>query len=918
MVVCFDPPTNLKSFIQRRGRARAQESRLVMIMSEEAAKKHIEWAELEAEMKKKYEDETREIEHLANLEEEKTPDIPPFRIAKTGAQLDFDQAKSHLEHACTCITSRQYFDPRPFYIKHETQVSQHGPPIIKATVVLPNSFPPHLRRFEGAQSWDSEKNATKDAAFQAFVALHGAGLIDDHLMPLRAELGDIETRAAQVGVSELWNPWPKIARAWDTATTVSTRQLCLVDHNGQAMLEVDASLPGAFPNITAFKLYWDQTHPWTIEVGKLATASISDLRPDQSMTLIDLAYGHRWEVRNLPHVLHLQSSQDLPFHEAVGQRAPEEDILDKCFLVRYSNGHKINVPFYYESWLLSRPPLDTVQNSIPPELLEEPVEVPWVALRKWSKWQDFLHKTVNKVTVAPSTKPYQSIRPASHCRVDGVHVSVVQFGALLPTIIHTIETYLIADELSKTILRDLEISNLDLIVTAISSSAAREPTNYQRFEYLGDSILKLLTSTNVAAIHKFILTKAFTGRKWRPLYVEELRKVDTESPGSRDISTKTLADVVESLIGASFLDGGMNKALDCIRIFIPEIEWHTLDATRNMLADPKPINHELPSTLIPLEGLLGYTFQNKTLAMEAMTHTSFGLGSETGSCMERLEFIGDAILDDIIVSLVWDCGQEYGHYEMSLLRAASVNKDLLGFLMMEWAYTQEATSISSSYNNSNHTTAPAVVDSETIRIPIWKLMRHSSQSLGGAQSLTEEIHAAERGEILRAMREAPDYPWARLAHLQIPKCFSDLFESILGAVWVDSGSMQACKQIAERAGILPYLRRLIKDGVAVAHPKNRLGELVARSGNKKISYVRELRRANSEGEAEAESGNDGDNNGKGKGKGFKEWICRVIVGGELLVEVGAGVSREEIVTKAADVAYNLLRFGDATGDVVMT
>lgn len=501
LVVCFDPPTNLKSFIQRRGRARAQESRLVMIMSEESSPNHIEWDELEMEMKQKYEDESREIDHLAS-QDEKTPEIPPFRVAKTGAQLDFDQAKSHLEHVCTSITSRQYFDSRPFYIMHETQVSQRGPPIIKATVVLPNSFPSHLRRFQGAQSWFSEKNATKDAAFQAFVALYEAEMVDDHLMPLGAELGDIETRPAQVGASELWNPWPTIAHAWDTSTEVSMRQLCLADHNGQVMLKVDASLPGAFPDITAFNLYWDQTHPWTIEVGKLATVSISDLRPDQSMAMIDLAYGHRWKVQNLPHVLHLQSSQDLPFHEAVGQRAPEEDTLDKCFLIRYSKGFKSNIPFFYESWLLSRPPLDLVQTGIPPELLEEPVDVPWVALRKWSKRKDFLHQTLKSVTVAPSKKPYHSIRPASHCRVDGVHVSVVQFGALLPSIIHTIETYLIADELSKTILQDLEISNLDLIVTAISSSAARESTNYQRFEYLGDSILKLLTSTNVAAIRK--------------------------------------------------------------------------------------------------------------------------------------------------------------------------------------------------------------------------------------------------------------------------------------------------------------------------------------------------------------------------------------------------------------------------------
>ncbi|RYP68014.1 hypothetical protein DL771_006937 [Monosporascus sp. 5C6A] len=844
LVVCFDPPTNLKSFIQRRGRARARESRLIMMAPAESSQ-HMEWTQLEIEMKKKYEDELREIQRLANLEEEGSPDIPPFRVAKTGAQLDLDQAKSHLEHVCTSLTSRQYFDSRPYYLKRETEVSRTGPPMIKETVVLPVSFPPHLRRFEGSRVWYSEKNATKDAAFQAFVALYEAGLVNDHLMPLKEELEYAETRAATVDVNNLWDPWLEIARSWDTATSVSVRKLRLINQCGHVISEFDAGLPSAFPDVPAFNIYWDKANQWRIEVGEAHVVPKAGLKPNQSMALIDLAYGHRWQVHDSPHVLHLQSATDLPFQQTVGRQPIEEGIFEPCFLIRYEN----RFPFFYESWLPSRPSPDLVKERLRDTLLEEPVDVPWLALKKWRRRRDFLHPVNGNASATSSTKPYQSIRPASRCTVDGVHVSVVRFGALIPSIMHKIEVYLVVDELCKTVLKELAFSDLSLVATAISSSAAREATNYQRLEFLGDTILKLLTSVSVAA-----------------------------NP-----------DVVESLIGASLLDGGMSKALACIRTFIPEIEWHTLGAARDILASQRPRKEKLPSTLSPLEKLIGYSFHNKALAGEAMTHASFNLGQLTDACMERLEFIGDAVLDNIIVSSLWKYERELTHQEMHLYRTASVNGDLLGFLVMEWTYLQEATSILED---------GTTVESQ-VRIPVWKLMRHSSQSLSEAQSVTEEKVAIERTDILRCMREGSEYPWALLAHLQIPKSFSDLFESILGAVWVDSGSMDACREVVERAGILPYLRRLLADRVDVTHPKNKLGELAA-SDQKEVAYEIELRR-------------------RADGDGSKEWVCRVFVGDEFLVEVGGGVSREEVVTKAADVGYNkLLRGEGATRDEVMT
>ena len=68
LVLCFDRPSNLKSFIQRRGRARQAHSRFVIMFSDEERKKLNEWQILEAEMKKMYMDDMRKLKELERLE----------------------------------------------------------------------------------------------------------------------------------------------------------------------------------------------------------------------------------------------------------------------------------------------------------------------------------------------------------------------------------------------------------------------------------------------------------------------------------------------------------------------------------------------------------------------------------------------------------------------------------------------------------------------------------------------------------------------------------------------------------------------------------------------------------------------------------------------------------------------------------
>ena len=68
IVICFEQPPNLKSFIQRRGRARSKRSKFVVMFPKGQEKALLEWQELEAEMKKKYMDDMRHLEEIKRLE----------------------------------------------------------------------------------------------------------------------------------------------------------------------------------------------------------------------------------------------------------------------------------------------------------------------------------------------------------------------------------------------------------------------------------------------------------------------------------------------------------------------------------------------------------------------------------------------------------------------------------------------------------------------------------------------------------------------------------------------------------------------------------------------------------------------------------------------------------------------------------
>jgi ERCC4-related helicase len=85
LVICFDGPSNLKSFVQRRGRARDQKSNFVMMVSEnDVSTNKINWQALEEGMVKAYQEERMVLDAMLQLEHSEENCSMRYEIQSTG------------------------------------------------------------------------------------------------------------------------------------------------------------------------------------------------------------------------------------------------------------------------------------------------------------------------------------------------------------------------------------------------------------------------------------------------------------------------------------------------------------------------------------------------------------------------------------------------------------------------------------------------------------------------------------------------------------------------------------------------------------------------------------------------------------------------------------------------------------------
>jgi len=90
---------------------------------------------------------------------------------------------------------------------------------------------------------------------------------------------------------------------------------------------------------------------------------------------------------------------------------------------------------------------------------------------------------------------------------------------------------------------------------------------------------------------------------------------------------------------------------------------------------PPPSPPPSPPPLREVEAILGYKFKNKLLLEEAFTHGTYG--AENGLSYERLEYIGDSVLNLMITTELFHAYPTLAPGPLTRLRAANVDTEKL-------------------------------------------------------------------------------------------------------------------------------------------------------------------------------------------------------------------------------------------------
>ncbi|CAK4028247.1 Dicer 2 [Lecanosticta acicola] len=894
LVICFEPPKNLVSFVQRRGRARQQDSKYFLFIAEDDPKRNSQkWSDLEASMKAAYMDEARQL--AEHLDDDLEISDSTYHVPSTGALLTFENAKSHLYHFCSVGTlqSSQFVDLRPEFETHQDPSTGEW----AASVDLPAFVHPSLRYASSSRAWKSESMAIKEAAFEAYIALHKAGLINDNLLPLVKDYGPdpgqqhlnqpslVEVPQRKSSWRDMWSRHTAGARQW-----YSSRVSIALD--GQIIVQMVLWTPDKMTSMDTFQLFWNPkvTYDVTFHSIDQKTVNMDELLIVRECTGHILRSVHSSRMTGDDDFAMLMTpGEDFSWTwldsiqgelSATDANAHANDPMEVGLVrVKGQTGH----PFFFHG----------IQASGQADVSAE------VVASTFPKRKDFLHPIPQGNLGAMAFTGRQGLR-ASECTIDKLPAKFALFSAFVPSIMHRLDVDMLAQELDKTLLQSVGIHNNELLVEAISSPAAGEAKDYNRLEYLGDSVLKHCTELQVISQHpcwpesfltverdrivrntnlanaamdmgldKYVLSKVFTGAKWKPLYVSQLLASTQER---REMSTKTLADVVEALIGAAYVDGGFDKAFKCIKTLLSGETWNTSDECLSALVGD--IGSTDYKNIHLLERLIGHSFNHPALFVEAITHASFSSNC-TGLSYERLEFLGDSVLDMLVTPQLFAHPRRLKHWELHRAHEALVNSHFLGYCCLRYViHTEKCDIVADDVRQEIETSSRPVHLRDFLRAG-RPLMPLRQQAIARFEKLQPEIE--------QALEHGDEYPWSELMALNPPKFFCDLVESILGAIFIDTrGDLGICEAFAEKLGILKYMRRLLEEHVETINPKERLGVVADQD---EVKYV------NGQQEDENE---------------VKSYSCTVRVGNEDVVTVSHCGSRDEAEVKAARQACKQL------------
>ncbi|ESR41919.1 hypothetical protein CICLE_v10010912mg [Citrus x clementina] len=430
--------------------------------------------------------------------------------------------------------------------------------------------------------------------------------------------------------------------------------------------------------------------------------------------------------------------------------------------------------------------------------------------------QNYLSKCRQQKQKEPSKISFEL--PPELCRIIMAPISLSTFYSFtfVPSIMHRLQSLLLAVNL-KNMLLDHCMQNVTIptikVLEAITTKKCQEDFHLESLETLGDSFLKYAASQQLfktyqnnhegllsvkkeriisnAALCKlgceqklpgFIRTESFDPKMWiipgdnsgsYELNDDSLfngRKIYVT--GRKKVKSKTVADVVEALIGAFLSTGGENVGLIFLDRIGIKVDFVNVPYQRQF-----QVHAERLVNVRHLESLLNYSFRDPSLLVEALTHGSYML-PEIPRCYQRLEFLGDAVLDYLITVYLYNKYPGLSPGYLTDMRSASVNNDCYAL--------------------------------SSVKHGLHKHILHASHELYKRINIT--VDSFEKLSL------GSTFGWESVT--SFPKALGDIIESLAGAIFVDSG----CNREVVFQSIRPLLEPMITPETMRFHPVRELTE----------------------------------------------------------------------------------------------
>ncbi|KAL6221580.1 hypothetical protein ACLB2K_004976 [Fragaria x ananassa] len=793
LVIRFDLPETVASFIQSRGRARMPQSEYVFLVNSGSQKE----LDLIENFRKDEDRMNMEISFRTSSETFISPEEQTYKVASSGASITSGYSISLLHQYCSKLPHDEYYVPSPeFYFLGDLEGTI-------CHIILPSNAPMH--QIVSAPQFSME-DAKRDACLKAIEELHKLGALSDYLLPLQdnanvEELlqdssdsdslededsrGELHEMLVPAVLKESWNksedlvtlssyyiqfdPYPndRIYRSFGlfvkAPLPAEAESMELDLHLAHGRSVMTKLVPSGFAEFVKDEILLAQNFQemflkfildrseFVSEFVPLGKYEFSGSSSSTFYLLLPVTLGENdkisidWRIikkclsspvfRGPGHAMDSKITSS-GIRLASGYTSISE-VEDSIVYVSYKKSFYFitNVSGERNAYSLYKEdpePLmyvDHLSKKFDISLIYP--EQPLLCAKPVFSLHNLLHNRRQEDSEAQQLDEYFIYLPPELCelKVIGFSKDIGSSVSLLPSIMHRLENLLVAIELKHVLCTSFpegaEVT-AQRVLEALTTEKCQERFSLERLELLGDAFLKFAVGRHFFLLHALLDEGQLTRKRSNVVNNSNLLKLatrsnlqvyirdqpfepsqffalgrpcnnicDQETIGSIDsqdlcsavkhshdrevrcskghhwLHKKTIADVVEALVGAFIVDSGFKAATAFLRWIGIKVEFKASEVTKVCIASSRYIPLAACIDIAALETSLGYKFLHRGLLLQAFVHPSYNKNG--GGCYQRLEFLGDAVLDYLITSYLYSVYPKLKPGHMTDLRSISVN-----------------------------------------------------------------------------------------------------------------------------------------------------------------------------------------------------------------------------------------------------